>query len=379
MTDQVISPLRQRMIEDMAIRKFAPKTQHDYVQRVKDFATFLGRSPDTAKSEDVRRFRLHLASSGAGTPKINITVSALRFFFKVTLDRPELAKHLAFMHEPRKVPVVLSPEEVERPAWSDSTQEHVIAQVGRRSALEVGGNRVADLLRKRQAHLIARLPADPQGARFPLDVDETELRHVACPQPEACQQQDYRAVAPARKGFAITCSNQPIHLLRRQIPRHVGEPPIGVSRNDVVETCLAAAFDSEVPQECSQAGRQLLDGSTPALARAVHEVAANIGRTPAGRVRSKCRHQEVGITTVELDRGIGRPAMLAQPHFEAGDQLRLGRLRRHGRGPANADFDEVLAKEPGSENGVVVATSSARTRTSTGTQVLAERRQIDVV
>src|SRR5450432_711977 len=114
MTDQAISPLRRRMIEDMAIRKFAPKTQHDYVQRVKDFAAFLGRSPDTAKSEEVRGFRLHLASSGAGTPKINATVSALRFFFNVTLDRPDLAKHLAFMHEPRKVPVVLSPEEVAR-------------------------------------------------------------------------------------------------------------------------------------------------------------------------------------------------------------------------------------------------------------------------
>jgi hypothetical protein len=72
MTKQAISPLRQRMIEDMAIRKFAPKTQHDYVQRVKDFAVFLGRSPDTATSEDVRSFRLHLASSGA--PKINATV-----------------------------------------------------------------------------------------------------------------------------------------------------------------------------------------------------------------------------------------------------------------------------------------------------------------
>src|SRR6202158_1906912 len=112
--DKAISPLRRRMIEDMAIRKFAPKTQHDYVQRVKDFAAFLGRSPDTAKSEEVRRFRLHLASSGAGTPKINVTVSALRFLFKVTLDRPDLAKHLSFMHEPRKVPVVLSPEEVAR-------------------------------------------------------------------------------------------------------------------------------------------------------------------------------------------------------------------------------------------------------------------------
>jgi hypothetical protein len=77
MTEQAISPLRRRMIEDMAIRKFAAKTQHDYVQRVKDFAAFLGRSPHTAKSEDVRRFQLHLTSNGAGAPKINATVSAL--------------------------------------------------------------------------------------------------------------------------------------------------------------------------------------------------------------------------------------------------------------------------------------------------------------
>ena len=88
MTDECISPLRRRMIEDMTVRNFAAKTQHDYVQRVKSFAAFLGRSPDTAKPEDMRSFRLHLASSGAGTPKINATVSALRFFFNVTLDRP---------------------------------------------------------------------------------------------------------------------------------------------------------------------------------------------------------------------------------------------------------------------------------------------------
>jgi integrase/recombinase XerD len=75
MSDQVISPLRRRMIEDMAIRKFAPKIRHDYVQRVGDSATFLGRSPDTAKSEDVRRFRLHLASSGAGTPDDQLRLS----------------------------------------------------------------------------------------------------------------------------------------------------------------------------------------------------------------------------------------------------------------------------------------------------------------
>src|SRR5499427_2172788 len=74
MTEQAISPLRRRMIEDMTIRKFAQKTQHDYVQRVKDFASYLKRSPDTAKPEDVRGFQLHLTSSSAGVPKI-----ALRF------------------------------------------------------------------------------------------------------------------------------------------------------------------------------------------------------------------------------------------------------------------------------------------------------------
>jgi integrase/recombinase XerD len=117
MTEQAISPLRRRMIEDiedMVIRKFAQKTQHDYVQRVKDFASYLKRPPDTAKPEDVRGFQLHLASSGAGTPKINATVAALRFFFKVTLDRPDLGRHLSTIHEPRKVPVVLSPDEVAR-------------------------------------------------------------------------------------------------------------------------------------------------------------------------------------------------------------------------------------------------------------------------
>jgi integrase len=114
MTEQAISPLRRRMIEDMAIRKLAAKTQHDYVQRVKDFSVFLGRSPDKANKEDVRRFQLHLSESGAHTPKINATVSALRFFFDVTLDRADLGKQMTFIYEPRKVPIILSPDEVRR-------------------------------------------------------------------------------------------------------------------------------------------------------------------------------------------------------------------------------------------------------------------------
>jgi site-specific recombinase XerD len=114
MTDEAVSPLRRRMIEDMTIRKFAPKTQHDYVQRVKNFAAFLRRSPDTASFEDVRRYQLHLAANGVGVPTINQTVSTLRFFFKVTLGRPGIVEHTHAIHEPRKLPVVLSPEEVAR-------------------------------------------------------------------------------------------------------------------------------------------------------------------------------------------------------------------------------------------------------------------------
>ena len=114
MNGESISPLRRRMIEDMTVRKFAEKTQKDYIRHVKGLTTFLGRSPDTATAEDLRRYQLHLTESGIRPPSINGAVSALRFFFSVTLDRPEVTKLLAFVAEPRKIPVVLSPEEVTR-------------------------------------------------------------------------------------------------------------------------------------------------------------------------------------------------------------------------------------------------------------------------
>ena len=76
-------------------------TQHDYVQGIKNFAAFLGRSPDTASFEDVRRYQLHLAASGVGVPIINQTVSTLRFFFKITLGRPKIVEHTHAIHEPK--------------------------------------------------------------------------------------------------------------------------------------------------------------------------------------------------------------------------------------------------------------------------------------
>jgi integrase/recombinase XerD len=114
MTDQAVSPLRRRMIEDMTIRRLAPKTQQGYIRAIKNFAAFVGRSPETATFEDVRRFQLHLAQSGANTHTLNHTASALRFFFRITLKQPAIIEHTQFIHEPRKLPAVLSPEEVVR-------------------------------------------------------------------------------------------------------------------------------------------------------------------------------------------------------------------------------------------------------------------------
>ena len=114
MSEKPISPLRQRLLEDMNMRRFVPDTQREYIRAVKKLASFLERSPDTATPEELRAFQLHLTEIGLQPQSINATVTALRFFFKVTLDRPETTRHLVFVYEPRKLPRVLSPEEVLR-------------------------------------------------------------------------------------------------------------------------------------------------------------------------------------------------------------------------------------------------------------------------
>jgi integrase/recombinase XerD len=114
MTDEAMSPLRRRMIEDMTVRNFAADTQRNYLRAVKNLAVFLGRSPDTAMTEDLRLFQLHLTETHVRPPTINGTVTALRFFFAVTVDRSDVTKPLTFVAEPRKIPVILSPEEVAR-------------------------------------------------------------------------------------------------------------------------------------------------------------------------------------------------------------------------------------------------------------------------
>jgi integrase/recombinase XerD len=112
MSETSISPLRARMIEDMNVRKFGEKTQNDYIRHVKSFSTFLGWSPAKATPEDLRRYQVHQSSAGEQPSSINSSVAALRFFFRVTLNRPDMGHHLTRVPMPEKLRVVLSKEEV---------------------------------------------------------------------------------------------------------------------------------------------------------------------------------------------------------------------------------------------------------------------------
>ena len=109
-----ISPLRQRMIDDMRLRKLAPKTQSAYIRAVRQFALYLGRSPDTASAEDLRNYQLHLVDHGISPVSLNAAISGLKFFFDITLDHQELMARMQPVRVPRTLPVVLSPEEVSR-------------------------------------------------------------------------------------------------------------------------------------------------------------------------------------------------------------------------------------------------------------------------
>ncbi len=116
MTDsnKSISALRQRMIDDMTMRKLNPKTQAGYLRAVKNFTRFFGRSPDLAEPEDLRTFQLQQVEQGVSSTTINATITGLRFFFDVTLERPSALKRMSRVRKPQKLPRVLSVEEVAR-------------------------------------------------------------------------------------------------------------------------------------------------------------------------------------------------------------------------------------------------------------------------
>ena len=109
-----ISPLRQRMIDDMMMRKLSPKTQYQYIRSVKNLTRYLGRSPDTATAEDLRKYQLHLVGDGVSRITLNANLTGLKFFFVTTLDRADVLTKISTVPVPRKLPVVLSLEEAAR-------------------------------------------------------------------------------------------------------------------------------------------------------------------------------------------------------------------------------------------------------------------------
>jgi Phage integrase, N-terminal SAM-like domain len=114
MSTGVVTPLRHRMIEDMNARKLSAGTQRGHIHSCKRFAAFLNRSPDTATTEDIRRFQLHLAKVGVSIRNRNRIMTGLRFLFRVTLRRLDLAAEIYHIREPRKIPLMMSPDETRR-------------------------------------------------------------------------------------------------------------------------------------------------------------------------------------------------------------------------------------------------------------------------
>ena len=230
MSSAPMSPLRQRMIEDMAIRQFGQKTQHDYVRVVADFARFQGRSPDRAEPEDLRRYQLHLATQGASPGKMNLAVSALRFFCKVTLDRPGFGERLATVRTGERLPVVLSPEEVAlllhcAPGLKHKAALSVVFTLPAPLAAIAFHNQavVYDLLFKAAAETLQTIAADPRhlGARIGLVAvlhtwgsALTHHPHIHCIVPGGGLSPDSKRWVACRPGFFL-----PVRVLSRLFRR----------------------------------------------------------------------------------------------------------------------------------------------------------------
>ena len=155
-----VSPLRQRLVDDMTVRHFNHETQRNYLRDVGRFATWLGRSPHTAVAEDLRRFQIEQREAGVPAPTMNSIVAALRFFFNHTLDRPDLARKLVRTAHARKIPVVLTLAEVKRLLDATTCLKHQAALsvaygAGLRVA-EVAALKVSDIDSKRMLLRIER-------------------------------------------------------------------------------------------------------------------------------------------------------------------------------------------------------------------------------
>jgi integrase/recombinase XerD len=139
MSTETVSPLRQRMIEDMNARKLGPHSQRSHIHSCKRFAAFLKRSPETATPEDIRRFQLHLSEIGLSICNRNRVMTGLKFLLRVTLRRLDLASEVYHLREPQKIPLVMSPDETRRLlAVAGSLKVRVLLSLGYGCGLRAG-------------------------------------------------------------------------------------------------------------------------------------------------------------------------------------------------------------------------------------------------
>jgi len=209
MTTETVSPLRQRMIEDMNARKLGAHTQRGHIYSCKRFAAFLKRSPDTATAEDIRRFQVHLADTGMSICNRNRIMTGVRFLFRVTLRRLDLAAEIYHMREPEKLPLVMSKDEMKRLlAVAGSLKARIMLSLGYGCGL-----RASEVVRLKVKHIdTAQKVNHAHGPSFwrPINPNQSSARRPL----GTINEQDLRlrvqipiepAVPPGAPPTAISC------------------------------------------------------------------------------------------------------------------------------------------------------------------------------
>jgi integrase/recombinase XerD len=217
-TDTTVSSLRQRMIEDMAGRKLGSHSQRSHIRSCERFAAFLKRCPDTATADDIRRFQLHLAEAGLSIISRNRIMTGVRFLFRVTLRRHDLAAEIYHLKEPQKLPLTMSPAEAERLlAMAGNLKVHAMLALGYGCGLRAGE--------------IVRLKAgDIDSAQMIIRVVQSKGRkdrHVMLPQEVLSLLREWWKVRPTRYDADVPVRERWLfpgprlgkHLTTRQLSR----------------------------------------------------------------------------------------------------------------------------------------------------------------
>ena len=193
MSTGAVTPLRHRMIEDMNARKLSAGTQRGHIHSCKRFAAFLNRSPDTSTTEDIRRFQLHLAEVGVSICNRNRIMTGLRFLFRVTLRRLDLAAEIYHIREPQKIPLVMSPDETRRLlAVASNLKVRTLLSLGYGCGLRASGS----------------------GSRS--SISTARKRSFGSSSPKAAR----TAMSCCRRRRSVCCANGGRHAARVTMPQH---------------------------------------------------------------------------------------------------------------------------------------------------------------